>query len=730
MEVDVNIIKEVNMKTKVQKNRRWGSRAIAILLAAMMAVCLIPDIGRNGGVYAMAVGGKNQYDLNWTWDDELSPKTLTIDTYTYKKDGKDYTQDYMYGRKKEYYPWNDFRPDIEKVEIKPGVVNVGSETFIDCTSLHTISFPNTGGGDFLSYFYVGSDSFKNCTDLKSVTFPVKIRIGANAFENTGLTKLEFPSGFWGAGDEAFANCSDLKEVIYKGTMGAYDVAGVEWGVYYNCTKLEKVELSTDASFINSQAFKNCRKLSSIKIPATMKRIEDEAFSGCESLTDITIPTGVLLLGEETFKDCSSLGSLTIPDTVLKIGEDCFKGCTNLTLTVTAPSAAFDYAKSNGIPYTIQNGGKLGDSIEWYVDKTANELVVAGTGAIPDYETVGPWYSLYKDKITKIIVSDGITRIGNNAFKGLTKATEVSLGTSVKEIGDNAFAACAGIKNVDIPVKVEKIGNGAFEDCASIEKVSIPANTSNIGDNAFNGCSSLGEVNIPASVTSIGKDAFKNTSKNTKIITEDGSAAADYAAENGIACTSKTSAEIKAEEEEKKKAEEEAKKKTEEPSKTQSTTAQQTTEQSTKNVPKKGAVITDGKFSYKVTKAGTTKKTTGTVTLTKAKNKNIKNAVIGATVKIDGITYKITAIANGAFKNSKKLTSVTIGANVTSIGKNAFTGCGSLKTITIKGKSLKKIGANAFKGINKKATIKVPKTKKKAYTKLLKNKGQAKTVKIK
>ena len=54
------------MKTKVQKNRRWGSRAIAILLAAMMAVCLIPDIGRNGGVYAMAVGGKNQYDLNWT----------------------------------------------------------------------------------------------------------------------------------------------------------------------------------------------------------------------------------------------------------------------------------------------------------------------------------------------------------------------------------------------------------------------------------------------------------------------------------------------------------------------------------------------------------------------------------------------------------------------------------------------------------------------------------------
>ena len=54
----------------------------------------------------------------------------------------------------------------------------------------------------------------------------------------------------------------------------------------------------------------------------------------------------------------------------------------------------------------------------------------------------------------------------------------------------------------------------------------------------------------------------------------------------------------------------------------------------------------------------------------------------------------------------------------------------MKSITIKSKKLRKVGAGAFKGINKKATINVPKAKKKAYTKLLKGKGQAKTVKIK
>ena len=104
--------------------------------------------------------------------------------------------------------------------------------------------------------------------------------------------------------------------------------------------------------------------------------------------------------------------------------------------------------------------------------------------------------------------------------------------------------------------------------------------------------------------------------------------------------------------------------------------------------------------------------------------------IGATVKIDGITYKVTAIGANAFKGQKKLATVVIGANVSNIGKNAFNGCSSLQNITIKSTKLKTVGTGAFKGINKKATIKVPKAKKKAYTKLLSGKGQAKSVKVK
>lgn len=106
--------------------------------------------------------------------------------------------------------------------------------------------------------------------------------------------------------------------------------------------------------------------------------------------------------------------------------------------------------------------------------------------------------------------------------------------------------------------------------------------------------------------------------------------------------------------------------------------------------------------------------------------------IPASIKISGRAYKVTAIANNAFKGNKKLAKVTIGANVKKIGKNAFNGCKNLKKVIIKTKKLtaKTIGKNAFKGINKKAVVKAPKNKVKSYNKIIKAKGAGKGVKVK
>ncbi len=137
--------------------------------------------------------------------------------------------------------------------------------------------------------------------------------------------------------------------------------------------------------------------------------------------------------------------------------------------------------------------------------------------------------------------------------------------------------------------------------------------------------------------------------------------------------------------------------------------------SEKEPVKNGAVYTVGKLKYKVTKAGADG--TVTVTVSATKNKKLTSATVPATVKIQGISAKVTDIGAGAFKNCTKLKKVTIGTNITSIGKNAFNGDSKITAITIKSKKLKKIDTNAFKGIKKTAIIKVPSGKKSAYKKM-------------
>ncbi len=143
------------------------------------------------------------------------------------------------------------------------------------------------------------------------------------------------------------------------------------------------------------------------------------------------------------------------------------------------------------------------------------------------------------------------------------------------------------------------------------------------------------------------------------------------------------------------------------------------------LPKKGSTFTSSNITYRVTKSDAKK---GTVTLAQG-DRNKTSAVIPATVKKNGYTFKVTQISDRAFYNYTKLKKITIGKNVTSIGSQAFQGCKSLKTIQIKSTVLKKVGGNALSGIHKEAVIKVPAAKLGDYRKLLKNKGQASTVKI-
>lgn len=110
--------------------------------------------------------------------------------------------------------------------------------------------------------------------------------------------------------------------------------------------------------------------------------------------------------------------------------------------------------------------------------------------------------------------------------------------------------------------------------------------------------------------------------------------------------------------------------------------------------------------YKVTKAS---EKNGTVSYVSPEN-GIKGTVtIPATIKVSGITYKVTSIKANAFKENNKITKVMIEKNVTEIEKNAFSDCKKLKTVII-GNNVKSIGANTFLGCKKLKNITIKSTK--------------------
>ena len=156
--------------------------------------------------------------------------------------------------------------------------------------------------------------------------------------------------------------------------------------------------------------------------------------------------------------------------------------------------------------------------------------------------------------------------------------------------------------------------------------------------------------------------------------------------------------------------------------------------------------------YTVNKSGST------VTLKKPRSRKVTTAKIPSTVKANGKTYKVTAIASGAFKNCSKLKQVTISGNITTIGSGAFQGCKVLRTVkigskvtsigskafydckaltsvTIQTKKLSsgKVGKSAFtkagRSNYKKLKVRVPKSKLSAYKKLLKSKGLSSKAKV-
>lgn len=163
------------------------------------------------------------------------------------------------------------------------------------------------------------------------------------------------------------------------------------------------------------------------------------------------------------------------------------------------------------------GTRIKNSETFYkYDGDSKTLYINGTGDIPNLSNSSiPWYDWDSDSIQSVVVSEGITAIGNYTFYQVG-ATSFSLPRTLKKIGRYALSCTSKATSFDLPFGIETIDDNAFyfSGAASIK---LPQSLKKIGMQSFYNCRNLKSINIPSAVSSIGKNAFSGCSSLEKVV---------------------------------------------------------------------------------------------------------------------------------------------------------------------------------------------------------------------
>ena len=499
-------------------------RLISLLVALCMAVTLLPvsaltawaedpDPPKSGNCGATGDGS------GVTW--QLTENTGDSSTYTLTIRGSGAMEDYStsYSR-----PWNSFCDQITSVVIFPGVTSIGECAFKGFSKLIHVDIAN-------SVISIGSQAFSYCSSLTDIKIPQSVTyIGGVVFNDcTNLSSITLSNNITSIGSYAFNNCTNLTSITIPGSV----------------------------TFIGHCAFKDCTTLTSITIPGSVTSIGWEVFDGCTSLNDIRYsgtsesvisalsgyaPTLVTFDYGDKVPEAKRMikvfvktsGTLTAPTTLPTVSGYEFKGWLTedgeLYDFPGAPTGQLTlYAKWEKIlePGPSKRGhcGAAGDGsgVTWQLTENTDDpstytLTISGSGAMKNYlmSSNQPWHS-FRDQITSVVVSPGVTSIGNLAFALSRNIIHVDIADSVVSIGEQAFFKCSSLTNITVPQSVTYIGVNAFDSCTKLSSITLSTNNiTSIRPHTFSGCSELSSIVIPDGVTSIQSGAFFNCTKLTSI----------------------------------------------------------------------------------------------------------------------------------------------------------------------------------------------------------------------
>ncbi len=455
------------------------------------------------------------------------------------------------------------------------VVSSEHPAFEGCSNIETITF--TGSGDWFPY----NDSYPytpwqiSRSNLASITVSDGVRtIGDRAFSGcTGLSSIRIGNSVNSIGSEAFRDCTALASIVVS-ENNAY--LRSEGDVLFDSGKTVLIQYPLGKSD------------SGYGIPDGVKSVREYAFSGCTALAEISLPDSVASVGIGAFSGCTGLNVLTVPaglDCVVSNTVPVFEGCVGIgKITFTGSGAWFQYGTDSSqpsyygyAPWQLSRSSLSSVTVTYGITSIGgsafkdctniSELAIpacidsVGSTDHPVFEGCvsiekitfvgsGDWYAygssyvstpwqLSRLNLNSVVISDGVTSVGDFAFENCTKLASVCIGKSVSSIGTSVFRGCSSLTSISVsaentrfcsaddvlfdkglttivqypigrsdpsytfPGTVGCIGEGAFYGCVYLKILVIPGSVTSIGASAFYGCTGLNELTVPAGLDCVG-----------------------------------------------------------------------------------------------------------------------------------------------------------------------------------------------------------------------------------
>lgn len=516
-------------------------KKISLLFTFVVMMCLMVCLSVN--VSAAEVATEDRCGENAYWSFDESTGTLTIsgtgkidDAVVFDDETGEILIDENTGEPVFNMPWYHLKNQIDTIVIEEGITEIGALAFYSFYNLTEVDFPST-------LEVVGCAAFCDCIKLEELDFPNSVKtLYVSNYNEIAVKKIVLPESL-----EAIPTI--------PGIDGIFD--------FNMCAYLESITVPEEIGDIEvtvDGSNPSIRNIYNRSMDAIVKFDEhNNMWYGDEATAEyMTVTIGAALASIEYEMTDEEREAFVLEKIKEYYGEDYVEKIPEPVYVENVPdyikvycyenSAQHLYCVENNINFVlidshthldsdndgncdicgeifVVNEGNCGENATYklYSDGT---LIIDGEGDMWNFAYVGeddlfgmPEYMTWAyeeidgemclagDKtIKKVIVSDGITRIGNYAFQACRALEEVEIADTVTSIGEAAFDFCTSLKHIRIPGSVKILEQEAFSESA-LETIEIEEGLERIETLAFFYCRSLKEVNLPESVEYIGDFAF-------------------------------------------------------------------------------------------------------------------------------------------------------------------------------------------------------------------------------